>query len=169
VLVDDPSGTTVSGPQGARPARPGERHDLDALAEALSRSTGAPAEMRIGFAGADDPGAAVVIHRSMLDRLLGEPRLRDAVSRTAVIDVPREAVVAMLELQGVGAVVEANQYWKWRTGGVADAAVYGDLSVVPSLTRAVEVVPLGDGGYGRIRIDGPDLPGLLGEYLSARV
>ena len=159
VLLDDPSGTTVSTSEGSRDALPGEAHHFTALAEALSRHTHLPVEVRAPGA-ALDPGTAVVVHVSQLDRLAGSP------ARVAVVDVPRAAISSILTTHPTAVVVEHHQYWKWKTGGPADAAVYGDLRIVPRLGHEVTVTPLDGDRFGRIRIDGPDLPGLLADCLT---
>jgi hypothetical protein len=41
--------------------------------------------------------------------------------------------------------------------------------VAPLLGRDIVLTPLAGGRFGRIRIDGGDLPGLLGDYLSVQI
>jgi hypothetical protein len=163
LLVDDPTSTTVITATGTRPAWAGERHAFDALGKALTSATGVPADVRTDFAEAVQPGTALVIDPSLLERLVAERG--EAVAWTVVVDAPREAVAPMLELQGVAGVVETHQFWKWKTAGPANAALYGHLTVAAQLDRDVEVTPIGDGRFGRIRIGDGDLPGLLGDYL----
>jgi hypothetical protein len=164
LLVDDPSHTTVSTDDGMRPARVGERHSFDQLAAALASKAGVPAVVRDDFAGAVEPGTAVIIDPSLVQRLLRDAA--EARGRTVVVGAAREAIGPMLALQGFAAVVEAQQFWKWRSEGPADAAVYGDLDLASRLARDVQLTPLGDSRFGRIRIDGGDLPGLLADYLQ---
>jgi hypothetical protein len=161
LLLDDPSGTTISTADGTRAALPGEAHRFAELAEALTLHTGLPAEVRDEPAGALDPATAVVVHASQLDRLPA------TATRTAVVDVDRRAVLATLERGDVTAVVEHHQYWKWKTGGPADAAVYLEVSLVPRLRHEVTVTTLDDSRFARVRINGDDLPGLLADVLRA--
>lgn len=166
LLVDDPTGASISTSTGTRDALPGELHRFDVLAAALTRHTGIPAEVRRELPGIVDSATAVVVHAAQLERLLAEPGAKGAAPRTAVVDVPREAVRPTLERHEVAIVVERNQYWKWKTSGPADAAVYVDLRVVPRLRHEVLVTPLDGGRFGRIRIDGEDLPGLIADVLT---
>jgi hypothetical protein len=163
LLIDDPSGMTVSTSEGTRDARPGEVTRFDVLAEELSRQTGLPAEVRTDPTEAVDPETAVVVSVSQLHLLPA-----GSAARAVVVDVPRHDILSMFTVHGVAAVVEYQQYWKWRTGGPADASIFGDLSVVPRLGREVTVKPLDDDRFGRIRITGEDLPGLIAGYLTSR-
>lgn len=160
VIVDDPAGAMVSAGGDTRDALPGETHHLAELADALSRHTGLPVEVRRSH-GALGAGTAVVVHASRLGRLAGPPR------RLAVVDVPRPALLPTLAAYPTAVLVEHHQYWAWEAGEPADAAVHADLRLAPLLRHAVSVTPLGDGRFGRIRVDGPDLPGLLAACLTA--
>ncbi|HYN93133.1 MAG TPA: hypothetical protein VES42_04725 [Pilimelia sp.] len=167
VLFADPAGTTISTSGGTRAALPGEVHDFGALAAALTRHADVPAEVRGDLddaAGLADPGTAVVVHASQLHRLRTPETGAAAV--TAVVGVRRADVVSVLGRRGVVAAVEEHQYRKWQTGGAADAALYCRLDRLPRLRRTAAVTPL-DGGLGRVRIAGGDLPGLLADYLAA--
>lgn len=167
ILLDDPTGTTVTSNGQTRPAKSGEWYAFEALAAALARNTGVPALVTATLPDTLEPGAALIVPASQLESLLTLLAVRDTVVFTAVIDVVRKVIPQLLTLRGVVAVVEHHQYWAWKTGERADASIFGDLSVVSRLHREVTVTPIGDGHFGRIRIRGEDLPGLLGDYLAA--
>jgi hypothetical protein len=160
VILDDPTGAMVSIAGDTREALPGETHHLAELADALTRHTGLPVEVRRSN-GALAPRTAVVVHVSQLARLAGV-----APERLAVVDVPRQAILPTLAAHPTAILVEHHQYWAWEAGEPADAAVHCDVRIGTLLRRETTVTPLGDGRFGRIRVDGPDLPGLLADCLA---
>jgi hypothetical protein len=159
----------VSTSEGERPARPGELLGFDVLAAALERQTGVTASVRPDLPpDAGDPGVALIVPAGQLEELVlhEDAGVRAALARTVVVDAPRDAVLPMLELRGVAAVVEHHQYRAWETGERADASIFGDIRLAPRLGMSVEVTPHDGWRLGRLRIDGEDLPGLIGAYLK---
>jgi hypothetical protein len=169
VLLDDPTGGTIVTGGVIRPATPGEGFGIGALADALSRYAQVPAEVSANIPQGIEPGTAVIVPAPQLDRLLADLGQHGETALIAVVDVDRKSILNALAAEGVGAVVEHHQYWAWRTNERADASIFADVSVVPRLRRAVTVSPIGNGPFARIRINGGDLPGLLGDYLAAVV
>ncbi len=82
-----------------------------------------------------------------------------------MVGARRDAILPMLELNGVAGVVEANQYFAWMARQPADAAVFASADTAATLGPTVEVTPLANPAFARLRIDGGDLPGLIGSLL----
>lgn len=167
VLLDDPTGTTVISDGETRPAKPGEFYSFEALGEALARSTGAVTEVRATLPEILEPGTVLIVPARQLEKWLTDLAVRDSSSMIVMVDAERQSIAQSLTVSGVVAAVERHQYWAWQTGERADASIFGDLRSVSRLHRNVTVTPIDNGPFGRIRIDGEDLPGLLGDYLAA--
>ena len=54
------------------------------------------------------------------------------------------------------------QIGKGPAHGVPVASIFGDIRLAPRLGLPVEVTPHAGWRFGRLRIDGEDLPGLIG-------
>ncbi len=165
LLIDDPAGATVSTHELTRPAEPGEAYDFSTLAADLSTATGAASAVQSALDGVTDSRTAVIVHASGLGRLLAAAEGTDLATRTVVVGARRDAILPMLELNGVAGVVEANQYFAWMARQPADAAVFASADIAATLGPTVEVTPLANPAFARLRIDGGDLPGLIGSLL----
>src|SRR5262249_27501848 len=93
VLVEDPSGATVTSHGETRPAKPGEWYAFEALAEALTRNTGVPAVVSATLPDALEPGTALIVPARQLESRLTELTVRDPSPVMVVIDVARESIL----------------------------------------------------------------------------
>jgi hypothetical protein len=167
-LVDDPSGTTISTHALTRPADPGEAHDFERLAVALRAASGLAVVVQGDLSNVADDRAAVIAHASDLAWLLGAADGADLAARTVVVDAPRPSILPMLELRGVAGVVEAHQYFQWKAQEPADAAIFAGADDLARMGVAGDLSPLANPAFGRLRIDGGDLPGLIALLLVTR-
>lgn len=167
VLLDDTTGCTVTSNGQTLPAKAGEGYAFQRLAEGLTRVTGVAASVGDTLPQVLEPGTVCIVPTYQLERWQTELAARNARPAMIVVDAAREKIAQLMESGSVAGAVEHHQYWAWKTNERADASLFGDLRLVPSLQREVTVTPLGAGRFGRLRIEGEDLPGLLGDYLLA--
>lgn len=165
-MLDDATGRTVTNDGQTLPAKPGERYSFERLADALTRATAVPAAVSGTLPQALEARTVCVVPAYQLERWRTEFAARNVRPYMVVVDAARESIEQLLKA-GVAAVIEHHQYWAWKTNEKADASIYGDLSIVPYLQCYVTVTPIVTSHFGRLRIEGEDLPGLLGDYLLA--